>query len=331
MGMLVNGEWLDQESDREIAADGRFARVASSLRDTVTADGLSGLKAEPGRYHLYVAHACPWAHRTVLYRAIKKLDDVISIAAAIAGPRPKGWFFRDDPDLPDCIPDRVNGFTHLSEAYLATDHRFTGKVTVPALWDRVSGRVVNNESADIIRMFNSAFDDVTGERTDFYPENLRDEIDRLNDVIYRCVNNGVYRCGFATSQAAYDEAFDQLFAALDDLDAHLAHRRYLCGDRITEADWRLFPTLVRFDVAYFSAFKCNRQRIADYEHLSRYASDLHEISGVAETVKPRQYILSYFSNSRVNPNGIIPRGTPATLPVKKQPKLDGPGLRSSSI
>ncbi len=311
MGVLIDGVWNDGELPQETGDSGRFNRADSAFRGEVTADGLSGFKAEAGRYHLYVAHGCPWAHRALIYRAVKKLDDVISVAYCLPGVRTFGWTYEDSAEFPDCLPDRVNGFHYLHEAYCASEPKYTGKVTVPALWDKKTKRIVNNESSEIIRMFNSAFNTLTGDTADYYPEPLRAEIDRLNALVYHNVNNGVYRCGFAKSQAAYDEAYDGLFAALDQLEEILSRQRYLAGPQITEADWRLFPTLVRFDVAYFSAFKCNKKRIADYPNLSNYTRDLHSRPGVAATVKPRYYVINYFSIAKANPNGIIPRGTPA--------------------
>ncbi len=289
---------------------GEFRRADSRFRDRITADGSSGFKAEPARYHLYVAHSCPWAHRTLIFRALKKLEGAISVAYAIPGLKEQGWTFESNPDFPECTPDRVNGFRYLHEAYTASDQRYTGKVTVPTLWDKATGRIVNNESSEIIRMLNSEFKGIAGDEVDFYPAPLRGEIDRINEMVYRNVNNGVYRCGFARSQEAYDAAYDALFAALDELEARLARQRYLVGRQITEADWRLFPTLVRFDVAYFSLFKCNRQRIADYPNLANYMRELYQVPGVAETVKPRQYVINYWSIRKVNPTGIIPKGTP---------------------
>ena len=310
MGILLDGEWRDAELPQEAGKTGEFLRVASGFRDTVTTDGASGYQAEPGRYHLYVAHGCPWAHRTLIYRALKKLEDVITVAYAIPGLKQQDWTFEDSAAFPDCTPDRVNGFHYLHEAYTATDPHYTGKVTVPTLWDKKTRRIVNNESSEIIRMLNSEFSAIGADGTDFYPKPLRPEIDRLNALIYANVNNGVYRCGFARSQAAYEAAYDGLFATLDELEARLGRQRYLVGNQITEADWRLFPTLVRFDVAYFSLFKCNRNRIADFPNLSNYMRELYQVPGVAETVKPRYYVINYWSIPRVNPTGIIPKGTP---------------------
>jgi putative glutathione S-transferase len=246
----------------------------------------------------------------MIYRVLKKLEGAITISHAVPGLREQGWTYDANPQFPDCLPDTVNGFRHLHQAYTASNPSYTGKVTVPTLWDKKTRRIVNNESSEIIRMLNSEFRGIAGEDTDYYPPELRAEVDRVNAIVYANVNNGVYRCGFAKSQAAYDQAFDNLFAALDELESRLARQRYLVGDRITEADWRLLPTLLRFDVVYFSLFKCNRQRIADFPNLNRYMHMLLGIPGVAGTVNARYYVLGYYSNTNVNPTGIIPRGTP---------------------
>jgi putative glutathione S-transferase len=245
MGVLINGEWRDEELPQETDGSGQFKRVDSQLRDRITSDGSSGFKAEGGRYHLYVAHGCPWAHRALIFRALKKLEGAITVAYSIPGLKEQGWTFESNPEFPDCTPDTVNGFHYLHEAYTATDSRYTGKVTVPTLWDKQTRRVVNNESSEIIRMLNSEFKGVAGNDDDYYPAPLRVEIDRLNDLIYKNVNNGVYRCGFARSQAAYEAAYDGLFDTLDELEARLGRQRYLVGGQITEADWRLFPTGLR--------------------------------------------------------------------------------------
>jgi putative glutathione S-transferase len=310
MGVLIDGVWRDEELPQETGKAGEFKRVDSRFRDRVTADGSSGFAAEPGRYHLYVAHACPWAHRTLIFRALKQLENAISVAYAIPGLKEQGWTFERNPAFPECVPDAVNGFRYLHEAYTASDPHYTGKVTVPTLWDKKTGRVVNNESSEIIRMLNSEFKGIAGDDVDFYPAALRAEIDRVNEMVYASVNNGVYRCGFARSQAAYEAAYDALFATLDELEARLGRQRYLVGRQITEADWRLFPTLVRFDVAYVSLFKCNRQRVADYPNLLNYMRELYQVPGVAATVKPRHYVINYWSIRKVNPTGIIPKGTP---------------------
>jgi putative glutathione S-transferase len=310
MGMLVDGQWRDEDPVNEIGKAGNFQRVDSVFRDRITADGSSGFPAEAGRYHLYVAYSCPWAHRTQIYLALKKLTGIISVAIAVPGLREQGWTFEDNPAFPDCTPDRVNGFRYLHQAYAASNPHYTGKVTVPTLWDKKTKRIVNNESSEIIRMLNSEFGALGAEPTDFYPKHLRAEIDRINAQVYTNVNNGVYRSGFARSQTAYDEAYDALFATLDEIEARLGRQRYLVGNQITEADWRLFPTLARFDVAYFSLFKCNRNRIADFPNLLNYVRELYAVPGVAETVKPRYYVMGYYSITRVNPTGIIPKGAP---------------------
>jgi len=311
LGVLIEGHWRDEELAQETSARGEFARIDSAFRDRITADGSSGYRAEAGRYHLYVAWNCPWAHRVLIFLALKKLEKAFTVAHAIPGLREQGWTFERNAEFPDCTPDEVNGFHYLHQAYAAASPRYTGKVTVPTLWDKKTRRIVNNESSEIIRMLNSEFKGTAGDDTDYYPPALRGEIDRINDFVYQKINNGVYRCGFAKSQAAYDQAYDALFAALDELEGRLSKNRYLLGDRQTEADWRLFPTLARFDVAYFSIFRCNRQRIADFPNLSRYLAELYSVPGIAATVKPRYYVIGYWSVKKVNPSGIIPKGTPA--------------------
>ena len=310
MGIVFDGQWRDEELSAETDLSGAFKRAESQFRDWITADGSSPYKPEAGRYHLYVAYTCPWAHRALIFRALKKLENAITVAYAVPGMRAQGWTFENVSRFPECVPDTVNGFHYLHQAYTASDPHYTGKVTVPTLWDTRTRRIVNNESSEIIRMLNSEFGRIGADDFDFYPPALRAEIDRINELVYANVNNGVYRCGFARSQEAYETAFDSLFAALDELEARLARQRYLAGCRITEADWRLFPTLVRFDVAYFSLFKCNQRRIADYPNLSNYMRELYRVPGVAATVKPRQYIEGYWSLRRLNPTGIIPKGTP---------------------
>jgi putative glutathione S-transferase len=310
MGILVNGVWRDERLAQETAASGDFLRADSAFRDRVTADGSSGFKAEAGRYHLYVTFGCPWAHRTLLMRAVKQLDSAISVTWGLPDLRDYGWTFEKRDAWPDCTADEVNGFHYLHEAYAASKPDYTGKVTVPTLWDKKTKRIVNNESSEIIRMLNSAFVGTAGNDKDFYPQALRDDIDKMNAKIYATVNNGVYRCGFAQSQEAYEKAFDDVFTTLDELEGLLGRQRYLCGAQLTEADWRLLPTLVRFDVAYFPLFKCNRQRIADYHNLSNYMRELCQYPGVMATIKPRQYIANYYSITRLNPSGIVPKGTP---------------------
>ena len=305
MGLLVDGVWQDRWYDTA-KSGGRFVRQDSAFRGWVTADGSSGFPAEPGRYHLYVSYACPWAHRTLIFRALKKLEDAISLSVVDPYMGAQGWWFGDSPGT---IPDTVNGRTYLHEVYTCADPHYSGRVTVPVLWDKLAGTIVSNESSEIIRMFNSAFDAWGDASLDFCPEPLREEIDAVNAVVYENVNNGVYRCGFATSQEAYEEAFDALFSTLDDLDARLARQRYLVGDRITEADWRLFTTLVRFDPVYHGHFKCNRQRLRDYPNLWNYILDLYQVPGVAATVDLTHIKRHYYASHRtINPTGIVPKG-----------------------
>jgi len=290
------------ETDRR----GEFVRQRSVFRDRVTADGSSGFAAEAGRYHLYVSYACPWAHRTIIFRVLKKLESAIDMTVVDPIRDARGWAFTDEPG---CGPDPVNGFRFLSEAYRATDPGFDGRVTVPVLWDKREGRIVNNESAEIIRMLNSEFDEWAGSDLDFYPGPLRSDIDAVNEDVYANVNNGVYRCGFAATQEAYDEAFEQLFAALDRLERRLAGQRYLVGDRLTEADWRLFTTLLRFDPVYHGHFKCNLRRLVDYPNLWAYTRELYQVPGVAATVNMDHIKRHYYVTHRaINPTGVVPRG-----------------------
>ncbi len=283
---------------------GAFVRQQSAFREAVTADGSSGFQAEAGRYHLYVSYACPWASRTIILRQLKGLEDVISMTVVDPERDDRGWRFTDEE------PDPVNGFEYLSEAYLLTDPDFEARVTVPLLWDKQENRAVNNESSEIIRMLNSEFDAFAENPSlDLYPEALRGEIDSLNDRIYDSINNGVYRCGFATTQQSYEEAFVELFEALDWADEILGRKRYLTGDQITEADWRFFVTLIRFDAVYVGHFKCNRKRIADYPNISHYLKALYEVPGVKETVDLDHITTHYYwSHVTINPTRIIPIG-----------------------
>jgi putative glutathione S-transferase len=285
---------------------GHFVRQVSRFRDWVTADGSSGFRAEPGRYHLYVSRACPWAHRSIIVRRLKRLEDVITMSVVDPIRDERGWRFGVGRGF---SPDPVNGFRYLAEAYHATDPDFAGRVTVPVLWDRETGRIVSNESGDVIRMLNRAWDEWGDDALDLEPDDLREEIDAINERVYRDVNNGVYRAGFATAQEAYDEAFDALFARLDELDGLLLERRYLTGDRITLADWRLFTTLIRFDSVYHGHFKCNLRRIVDYAALWPYLRELYGWPGVADTVDfdhiKRHY---YVTHDSINPTGIVPKG-----------------------
>ncbi len=305
MGKLIDGVWHDVWYDTK-KSDGRFVRRDSQFRNWVTADGSSGFAAEPNRYHLYVSLACPWAHRTLIFRRLKRLEAVIPISVVHWHMAENGWEFGGGDA---CTGDRLGGRAYLHQVYTDARADYTGRVTVPVLWDTRRHTIVNNESAEIIRMLNSAFDAWGDARLDLYPADLRDEIDALNATIYDRVNNGVYKAGFATSQAAYEEAFDQLFATLDELEARLARRRYLLGGRLTEADWRLFTTLVRFDPVYLGHFKCNRRRLVDYPHLWAYTRELYQMPGVAETVNFRHIKQHYYVSHRtINPTGIVPQG-----------------------
>ncbi len=291
---------------KDASGPGEFVRRESAFRQRVAADGASGFRTEPGRYHLYVSYACPWAHRTVIVRRLKKLEDVVSLSVVDPIRDERGWAFREGPDHG---ADPVNGFAFLSEAYLATDPSYADRVTVPVLWDRETKAIVNNESSEIIRMLDSEFDEWGDPSVVLYPPQHRDAIDEINDYVYADVNNGVYRCGFAGTQEAYDLAFARLFKALDVLDERLAAQRFLVGAEPTEADWRLFPTLVRFDAVYVGHFKCNLRRIADYPHLSGYLRDLYAVPGVAETVNMDHIKRHYYTTQRtLNPLGIVPRG-----------------------
>ncbi|QKT02940.1 glutathione S-transferase family protein [Ectothiorhodospiraceae bacterium 2226] len=304
MERLVNGVWREFSSYSN--EEGRFERWESPFREWVTPDGRDGFAPEPGRYHLYVSLACPWAHRTLIFRTLKKLDDVISVSVVDPIMGPRSWHFSDGPG---CIPDTVNNFRYLYEAYLTADPRFTGVVTVPVLWDKRGRTIVNNESSEIIRMLNSAFDAYGDAQVDFYPEALRADIDAVNERVYDNVNNGVYKAGFATSQGVYEEAYEALFETLDHLEERLAHQRYLVGPRLTEADWRLFTTLVRFDSVYVGHFKCNRRRLVDYPNLWAYTRELYQIPGVAVTVNLDHIKRHYYQSHRdINPSGIVPRG-----------------------
>jgi len=309
--MLVDGKWHDVWYDTK-ESKGRFVRSESQFRNWVTPDGSagpsgkSGFKAEPGRYHLYVSRACPWAHRALIYRKLKGLEDMIGISAVNSYMGAEGWTFHPGPGV---IPDPINYAQRIYEIYLAADPHYSGRATIPILWDKIGKTIVSNESAEIIRMLNSAFDGVGATPVDFYPEAHRSEIDELNAYIYPNLNNGVYMAGFATTQEAYEEAATRVFAALDMLDARLATRRYLVGSRITEADWRLFTTLVRFDPVYFGHFKCNKRRIVDYPNLWGYVCDLYQQPGIAETVDIEFCKAHYYgSHTTINPHLIVPIG-----------------------
>jgi len=309
MGLLVDGVW---QQDGSRTKDGHFVRPATRFRNWVTADGSAGPSGEggfpaaAGRYHLYVSLACPWAHRTLIFRRLKKLEDVVSVSVVSWHMGEKGWTF---DRATGSTGDDVNGKETLSDVYLLADAHYTGRVTVPTLWDKAQRTIVNNESADIIRMLNSAFDAFTEVGTDFYPAPLREEIEEVNGLVYPNINNGVYRTGFATTQDAYEEAFRSLFGALDEIERRLSQRRFLVGDAPTEADWRLFTTLIRFDAVYVGHFKCNLRRIADYPNLSNYVRDLYQQPGVAATVSIDDIKRHYYGSQRhVNPTGIVPLG-----------------------
>ncbi len=304
LGMLVDGEWTTRGIPKD--KDGRFVRSETTFRERVTADGSSGFPAEKGRYHLYVAAACPWAHRTVLLRKLKGLEEVISLSIVDPFMGSGGWVFSD---APGAIPDTVNGASYLREVYQKADPNYTGRVTTPVLWDKEKGTIVNNESREIIRMLDKEFEELAAADVDFCPDDLQEEVDRTIDEIYEPVNNGVYRSGFASTQAAYDEAVTELFEALDRWEVVLGERRYLCGGRVTEADWCMFTTLVRFDPVYHYHFKCNLRRVADYPNLGGYLKDLYQYPGVAETVDFDHIKQHYYtSHESVNPRRIVPRG-----------------------
>ena len=309
MGLLVNGAW---QEDISRTKEGRFIRPASAFRNFVTRDGNpgptgeSGFAAAAGRYHLYISLACPWAHRTLIFRTLKKLEPVISLSIAEPLYGKTGWEFGT---ARGGTSDTVNGKATLAEIYLLADPHYTGRVSVPVLWDKKRRTIVNNESSEIIRMLNSAFDAFTDMRTDYYPVALRGEIDAVNELTYSSINNGVYRAGFATTQDAYEEAAYGIFETLDKLEKRLSRQRYLVAGQITEADWRLFTTLVRFDTVYYSHFKCNLRRIADYSNLWNYTRDLYQMPGIAETVSIDHIKRHYYGSQRqVNPTGIVPIG-----------------------
>jgi glutathionyl-hydroquinone reductase len=311
-GHLADGRWETGRGHVATDASGGFVRNSTTFRSWVTPDGApgptgeGGFAAEAGRYHLYISYACPWAHRTLIFRNLKGLEPLIGLSVVHWLLGDDGWTFSPGPGV---IADTVNATEKLYELYARADAKYTGRVTVPVLWDKRRGTIVSNESADIIRMFNSAFDGLGATPVDYYPEPLRAEIDALNARIYETVNNGVYRCGFASTQGAYEEAVAALFATLDDLEARLERRRFLCGDAPTEADWRLFVTLLRFDPVYVGLFKCNIRRIADYRQLRRYRDELRAWPGVAETINLEHIKRHYYESLRfINPTAIVPSG-----------------------
>jgi putative glutathione S-transferase len=308
MPEIAKAQFPDEQS-----TDGEFLRQQDAFREWITADGRSGFRAEPGRYHLYVSWACPWAHRTIIVRHLKRLEDVIGMTVVDPIRDDRGWAFRDGPGH---SKDPINGFQFLADAYLATDPSYSGRVTVPVLWDKRTGKIVSNSDDDLMRILNVEFNAFTTSDLDLYPPENRAEIDRLNELIYENVNDGVYRAGFATSQNAYEKAAFSLFATLDHLEAVLSSRRYLFGDVPLETDWRLFVTLIRFDAVYHGHFKCNIRRIVDYPNLYGYLRDLYQVDGIANTVNfdhiKRHY---YFTHDDINPTRIVPVGPAQNLQI----------------
>jgi len=311
MGLLIDGQWHDQWYDTE-STGGRFKRQQSAFRHWITADGSdgpsgdAGFKAEADRYHLYVALACPWAHRTLIFRKLKGLEKFLPLSVVNPIMKEHGWTFERGYKVHG---DPIHEARYMHQVYTAADPAYTGRVTVPVIWDKHTGTIVSNESSEIIRMLNSAFDGIGAKPGDYYPEDLRETIDAINERVYHQVNNGVYKAGFATTQEAYEEAVVPLFEALDWLEGLLDENRYLCGSRITEADWRLFTTLIRFDAVYVGHFKCNLRRIVDYPNLSNYLTELYQWPGVAETVDFHAIKLHYYaSHDTINPSGVVPLG-----------------------
>jgi len=308
--MLIKGKLVDNWLDKEIE-EGEFKRMGSTFRNWITPDGnagptgTGGFKAEADRYHLYVSKACPWAHRTVIFRKLKQLEKIIGLSVVEAEMLDDGWTFSGDGEY----VDHLYAYKFMHEVYTRVDSNFTGQITVPVLWDKKLNTIVNNESSEIIRMLNSAFNALTDNEIDYYPELFQNKINAINQAVYDNINNGVYRCGFATTQPAYEKAFDRLFNELDEVENILSENRYLLGRQLTEADWRLFTTLIRFDAVYVGHFKCNLKRISEYPNLSNYLRELYQMPGIAETVDidyiKRHY---YYSHTSINPTQIIPKG-----------------------
>ncbi|MEO2280197.1 glutathione S-transferase family protein [Pseudoalteromonas pernae] len=315
MGLLIEGKWHDKWYDTE-SSNGQFKREGAQLRNWVTSDsrpgpsGEGGFAAEKDRYHLYVSLACPWAHRTLIFRALKGLQDYISVSVVSPDMLEQGWTF---DKASGSSGDDLYHSEFMHQIYTRNNPQYSGRVTVPVLWDKQQQRIVSNESAEIIRMFNDAFNHLTDNQLNFYPQALRSQIDDVNEFVYDKINNGVYKAGFATTQKAYEQAYHSLFAALDELEVRLSKQRYLVGEQLTEADWRLFTTLIRFDAVYFGHFKCNQRMLESYENISQYVRDLYQVPGVAQTVNfehiKRHY---YFSHTMINPTQVVPAG----------PKLD---------
>ncbi|MEL6947689.1 MAG: glutathione S-transferase family protein [Pseudomonadota bacterium] len=314
MGLLIDGVWHDQWYDTK-KSGGKFVRSDAGFRNWVTADGsagptgVGGFKAEAGRYHLYISHACPWANRAAIFRKLKGLEDMIDVSVVDHFMGSEGWTFDEAADDPVDTRDQLGGRARMHQVYTDAQSDYSGRVTVPVLWDKQQGTIVSNESSEIIRMFNSAFDEVGATGPDFYPEALRDKIDAVNERVYHTVNNGVYKSGFATTPEAYREAFDPLFESLDWLEQRLGDQQWLVGDQVTEADWRLFTTLIRFDPVYVGHFKCNKRRIADYPNLSNYTRALYQWPGVADTINMEHIKHHYYgSHETINPTRIVPQG-----------------------
>ena len=326
MGLLIDGTWHDKWYDTD-STGGRFVRSDAQFRNWVTADGAAGpsgeggFKAQPGRYHLYVSLACPWANRTLIFRALKGLESMISVSVVNPYMGSNGWTFEPAPGV---VPDPVGNVQYLYEVYLRANPGYSGRVTVPVLWDLERNVIVNNESADIIRMLNSAFDDVGARPGDYAPAELLADIDAVNARVYDAENNGVYKTGLATDQSVYEEEVVNLFTCLDELEALLGRQRYLVGDRITEADWRLFTTLIRFDPVYYGHFKCNLKRLVDYRNLWDYTRELYQVPGVAATINFDHIKQHYYrSHHSINPNGIVPKGPTLDLSAPVQRQLNG--------
>ncbi|WP_159738352.1 glutathione S-transferase family protein [Vibrio atypicus] len=304
MGKLVEGVWQDVWYETK-SNGGKFVREDAGFRDWIRNEPGAKFQPESGRYHLYVSLACPWAHRTLIFRKLKGLEEHIDVTVVCPDMMSEGWQMG--------LPEPLFGHTRMHQIYTQAKPDYTGRVTVPVLWDKKHNTIVSNESSEIIRMFNSEFNELTGNNIDYYPQSERDGIDEWNAFVYPNVNNGVYRCGFATTQSAYEEAYNHLFDSLDKLDSHLSRSRYLAGSKITEADWRLFTTLIRFDAVYVGHFKCNKKRIADYPNLNGYMKELYQVPGIKETTDfyhiKRHY---YFSHTGINPTQVVPKG----------PKLD---------
>jgi len=307
MGLIVNGKWHDQWYETT-SSKGQFERQESRFRDIISNEEGSRYQPEAGRYHLYVSLACPWAHRTLIFRQLKQLQDIISVSVVKPEMLSNGWEFATN-DVNGDYSDSLYQSDYVYQLYLKAAPDYEGRVTVPILWDKKTQSIVNNESSDIIRIFNTAFNELTGDHDDYYPMALQPEIDSINERIYNTINNGVYRAGFATTQAAYDQAFNQLFASLDWLETKLSTHRYLLGEQLTEADWRLFTTLLRFDAVYHGHFKCNRNKLTEFHHISSYVRELFQFEGIESTVD-LEYTKSHYyaSHDTINPTLIVPRG-----------------------